>query len=237
MTSRDMVGLLASYGYAGGLLALGEALRRVAGVSGELTRKLIHIGAGMWVFGVLALFDTWQWGVVPFASFVPINYLIYRYRLLGAMDDVPESPGTAYFALSVTLLFALLWRPEGPADRAPVAAAGVMAMTWGDALAALVGRRWGRLRYRVIGGERSLEGSAAMFAASTVAILLTLVLLPGSRLAPFAPPVGAGGALAAALVGAAAATAAEAVSPRGTDNLSAPVIAAVAAGALLAWVA
>lgn len=64
-----------------------------------------------------------------------------------------------------------------------------MAMTWGDALAALVGQRIGRHRYTIGQSSRTLEGSAVMFAVSAIAMLLTVLFLPGSALAPFAPTV------------------------------------------------
>lgn len=226
LTSSDFTGLVASYAYATILLVLAEALRRWIGLPSELTRKLIHIGAGMWVFGVVALFDRWEVGIVPFATFIPINYLLYRYRILGAMDTADSSPGTVYFAVSVTLLFGLLWRPDGPVDRVPIAIAGVMAMTWGDALAALIGKRIGKHRYRIGSSERSWEGSAAMFVASAVAMFGVLWLLPGSSLSPLAAPFGVQPALLIALVSAVFATLVEAVSPHGTDNLSVPLVGA-----------
>ena len=227
MTARDLLGLVASYAYASTLIAVAELLRRVAGMPQQLTRKLVHIGAGMWVLGALALFDHWEIGIIPFASFILINYLLYRYRVFAAMDIANSAPGTVYFAMAVTLLFGLLWRPAGPVDHAPAAVAGAMALTWGDALAALVGQRWGRHRYQVSGSERSWEGSAAMFLASLVAIFLALVLLSGSPLSPRSPPLSVGDALLAALPAAGAATLAEAVAPNGTDNLSVPLAAAV----------
>jgi phytol kinase len=227
MTNAEWIGLVVSFGYATGLLVAGELLRRGFGVPPELTRKLIHIGAGMWIFGILALFDRWQIGIIPFAGFIGVNALLYRYRLVKAMDANDSSPGTIYFALVITLLFALLWRPEGPVDRVTAAAAGIMAMTWGDALAALFGRRFGRRHYTIGGSTRTLEGSAVMFAASALAMALTLLLLPGSALAPLAMPLGASRALTAALLGAGAATLAEAVSPHGSDNLSVPVVATI----------
>jgi phytol kinase len=229
ITSNDLIGLLASYSYAIGLIAAAEFLRRTLGIPQELTRKLVHVGAGMWVFGALALFDHWQAGVLPFATFIAANYLFYRYRLLGAMDAEDSPPGTVYFALAVTLLFGLLWRPQQPGDRAPFAVAGTMALTWGDALAALVGKRYGQHRYRIWGSQRSLEGSAAMFAAASLAMFLALALLPGSVLCPLAPPIGTPRALAAALLGAGAATLTEAISPHGSDNLSVPLVATAVA--------
>ncbi|MFW9262159.1 diacylglycerol/polyprenol kinase family protein [Nostoc sp. CALU 546] len=226
MTNNDFIGLAISYIYATSLLIIGEGLRRLLGVKPDLTRKVIHIGAGMWVFGVLLLFNRWEIGIIPFATFIGLNYLFYRYRFIGAMDTEDSSPGTVYFAISVTLLFGLLWRPDGPVDRVAIAVAGIMAMTWGDAIAALIGRRFGQHKYQVGNSVRSWEGSAAMFMASTMVIFLVLLLLPGSSLSPLATPLDLGWALLTAVVTATFATLAEAVSPHGTDNLSVPLVAA-----------
>ncbi|MBD2412600.1 phosphatidate cytidylyltransferase [Nostoc calcicola FACHB-389] len=226
MTNNDIIGLVVSYVYATSLLVVGEGLRKLFGVKPDLTRKVIHVGAGMWVFGVLLLFNRWEIGIIPFATFIALNYLFYRYRVIGAMDTEDSSPGTVYFAISVTLLFGLLWRPNGPVDSVPIAVAGIMAMTWGDALAALIGRRFGEHKYQVGNSVRSWEGSAAMFVASTAAIFLVLLLLPGSSLSPLAMPLGLGWALLTAIATATFATLAEAVSPHGTDNLSVPLVAA-----------
>jgi phytol kinase len=233
MTTNDLIGLAASYIYAIALIGLAELLRRAAGVPQELTRKLVHVGAGMWVFGVLALFDHWQWGVLPFATFILGNYLFYRYRLFRSMDEGDSTPGTVYFAIAITLLFGIFWRPASAGDHAPIAAAGAMALTWGDATAALVGRRYGQHRYTIAGETRSWEGSIAMLAAAGLAMYLALTLLPGSALAPLAPRPSPAAALLASLAGAAAATLVEAVSPRGTDNLSVPLVAAAIAWLVL----
>ncbi|PDV96930.1 diacylglycerol/polyprenol kinase family protein [Candidatus Chloroploca asiatica] len=225
MTTRDWIALGVSYVYAGGLLFLAEAVRRWRGYPQDFTRKIVHIGAGMWVFGVLALFDTWYIGIIPFATFIFINYILWRYKVLGAMDAEDSTPGTVYFALAITILFVAFWRTDSPSDRGYIAAAGTMAMTWGDSMASLLGRRFGRHKYTVLGSTRSFEGSAAMLVASTLAMFLTLLLVPGSALSPLSAPLGAGMALTAAFAGALVATVAEAVSPAGTDNLSVPLLA------------
>jgi phytol kinase len=59
MTNSDFIGLAASYADATGLLVFATALRRLFGLQPGLTRKLIHVSAGMWVFGVLTLFNRW----------------------------------------------------------------------------------------------------------------------------------------------------------------------------------
>lgn len=226
MTSNDLVGLVGSYAYALGLIGLAELLRRSFGMAQEHTRKLVHIGAGMWVFGTLALFDSWQWGVLPFATFIIGNYLFYRYRVFDSLDTRDSTPGTVYFALAITLLFGLLWRPLGPVDRAPVAVAATMALAWGDAMAALVGRRYGWRRYKVGRGTRSWEGSATMLIVSAISVGLVLLRLPGSALSPLSVAPSVPWALLAAGLSALAATAAEAISPQGSDNLSVPLAAA-----------
>jgi dolichol kinase len=236
MSTRDLIGLVTSFGYAFGLLIVAEVIRRWQGYPQDFTRKFVHIGAGMWVFGVLALFENWTIGVIPFATFIVLNFIFYRFRLLESVDAPDSTPGTVYFALSITLLFLMFWRTNSPDDRGYVAAAGTMAMTWGDALAAIVGKRWGRHHYQIGRGRRSFEGSAAMFIASFVAILLTLLLTPGSALSPQSVPIGFNAALIASLVAALAATIAEGVSPHGTDNLSVPLLSSFVVAGVLAVV-
>jgi phytol kinase len=226
MTTQDWIALGISYAYASGLLVLAETIRRWRGYPQDFTRKIVHIGAGMWVFGVMALFETWYIGLLPFLTFIPVNFVLWRYKLLGSMDAKDSTPGTVYFAVVITILFLLFWRKGLPGDQGYIAAAGTMAMTWGDSMAAVIGRRFGRRRYTVMGGTRTYEGSLAMFVAAGIAMFLCIFLIPGSPLGPTTPPVAVGTALVAAIVGAALAALAEGVSPHGTDNLSAPLLAA-----------
>jgi phytol kinase len=224
MTQNDVIGLIASYIYAFGLLFIVEAIGKRLKWRQAFTRKIIHIGAGMWVWGILALFDTWTIGIIPFATFIALNYVFYRFQMFKAMDAVDSSPGTVYFAISITILFALLWRTGGALDRVPIAAAAVMAMTWGDGLASIVGQRYGKRPYTTFGHKRSREGSVAMALGAFVAILLTLLWLPGSALSPNSTVLPFGGILLLAVIGTTVATTAEAFSPAGTDNLSVPLL-------------
>ncbi len=224
MTSRDLIGLVVSFVYASSLILVAEIIRRRRGYSQEFTRKIVHVGAGMWVLGVLSLFENWYIGIIPFASFIFINYIVWRYKLLDAIDAPDSTPGTVYFALSITILFGLFWRTGSPGDQGYIAAAGTMAMTWGDALAAIIGKVWGRHKYTVGKSTRSFEGSLAMFIASGTAMFLVLMIGPGSSLSPHTAPLRLGVSLTAALIAALIATGAEAVSPHGMDNISVPLI-------------
>ncbi|MGF1503606.1 MAG: diacylglycerol/polyprenol kinase family protein, partial [Anaerolineae bacterium] len=161
--------------------------------------------------------DQWQWGVIPFATFIGLNYIFYRRGTFEQMDSEEESPGTIYFAISITVLFALLW----PRGSEPLAAAAAMILTWGDGLAALIGRRFGQRTYTFFDHTRTLEGSAAFVVASQVTATLTWQLYaPDVTGLPMALLLGGVGTVVGAL--------AEAVSTAGLDNLTVPLLAAVA---------
>ncbi len=225
--TREWIGLLASYLYAGGLLTFAEVLHRRFLVPTDITRKIVHVAAGMWIFAVLWFFHSWQMGVIPFASFIGLNYFFYRVRFFKGIDSQDASLGTVYFAFSITILSLALWRPQGPLDHGPAVVAGVMAMTWGDALAALIGKHYGAHRYTINGSTRSYEGSAVMFVVTALVIALTLTYLPGSSLSPYAELNTAATIAVASLAGAAVGTIVEALSPHGTDNLSVPICVAL----------
>ncbi|MFM2309908.1 MAG: hypothetical protein RLY87_2030 [Chloroflexota bacterium] len=227
--TMDWIGLLCSYLYAGGLLVFAEVLHRRFAVPTDITRKIVHVSAGMWIFGVLYFFRSWQIGIIPFATFIVLNYVFYKVRLFKGIDSQDASLGTVYFAVSITTVTLALWRPEGPIDHGPAVVAGVMAMTWGDALAALIGKHYGTHRYTLNGSTRSYEGSAVMFVVTAVVVALTLSLLPGSSLSPYADLNSPATIAVASLAGAAVGTVVEALSPHGTDNLSVPICVALVA--------
>ncbi len=226
--SNDILGLTLSYVYATSLLIVSEVLVRKFGWKQFITRKLVHIGAGMWVWGILFFFDRWYLGIIPFATFIVLNFIIYKFQILQGVDKADSSPGTVYFAFSITTLFLIFWRTGGAPDMAFVAVAAVMAMTWGDGLASLIGKTWGRHSYTFFKHTRTLEGSAAMFGAAFISVYLTLAWLPGSALSPNSPLMDPGYLFPAAFSAALAGTAAEAVSPAGTDNLSVPLLVGAA---------
>ncbi len=227
MTQGDIIGLITSYVYAFGLLFIVEAIGKQFKWPQHFTRKIVHIGAGMWLWGILYFFDHWYFGIIPFATFILLNYIFYRRTTFEQMDAEDSSPGTVYFAFSITVLFALFWRTGGQLDRVPIAAAAVMAMTWGDGMASIIGRKFGKSTYTVLKSTRTWEGSAAMFIFSFISVFLTLWLLPASAMSPNSPAIGIGMAAIMALVASLIAALAEGVTPAGLDNLSVPLLSAL----------
>ncbi len=212
----DLVGLVSSYFYAFSLLFLVEWMGKKLDWSLDTTRKLIHIGAGLWVWGIILLFDHWYWGSVPFFTFIFLNYYFYKKETFQQMDDTHSTPGTVYFAVSITILFCLLWRNDAH-DYVHIAVAATMAMTLGDAFAGIIGKRYGKKKFSVFGAEKSWLGTAAMAIFSFIGIYFAFYVLNTMR------PV-INDLFYVALAGTFFATLAEAVSPGGTDNLSVPLI-------------
>jgi phytol kinase len=213
----NSLALILAFVYVFVAIGLGEVLRRSLHASSDFTRKFIHIAVGMISVPTVLWFGRLDWAVVPPLAFVVINFLDYRFGVVQAMMSSNRSNlGTVYFPLSFAAILALFWgNPSGPTTHPNLIVAALMPMTWGDALAAVVGGRWGRRRFTILGHTRSLEGSATMLVVSALATFLALgmLLLPAR--------------VVVALVTAAAATAAEAISPWGIDNLTVPAVSAL----------
>lgn len=202
--------------------AIAEGIRRITGRSSELTRKIVHIGSGhvillAWWLGV----PTWL-GLVASACFSMVALLSHRYPLIPGIDSVGrQSQGTFFYAISFGILIAWFW----PLALPQYAVLGIMIMTWGDGLAALVGQRWGQHPYQIWGMQKSWEGTGTMLIVSGLVSLVVLASLQGVSMAT------GGIAIAVAMT----ATLLEAFSKFGLDNLTVPCTSAALAFWLMTW--
>ena len=194
---------------------LSEILRR-KGAEPELTRKIVHIGAGH------VILIAWWLNVPTYASiaasvvFSAIALLSYQFPLLPGINSVGrKSLGTFFYALSIGLLTLWFW----PIQQPQYAAIGILTMTWGDGMAALIGQRYGAHPYQIWGEKKSWEGSLTMLAVSYIVCAAILLGVQGPTLQTWAI-AGATALLATVL---------ESISKYGIDNLSVPIGAAVAA--------
>ncbi len=209
----DPLALAIAFGYVSVVLAVGEGLRRGLQLSVEFSRKFVHLGVGMVAFALVAFFREWYFAIIPPLVFVGVNYVSYRRQIFAGMETGEKNQlGTVYFPISFSILIPLFW------SQPTLLVASLMPMTWGDAFAAIVGKKVGSHTYTVFGQTRSLEGSIAMFVFSYAAVALALVV--------FGEPVTV--SLISAGAVASAATLAEAASPWGIDNLTVPLVSAVA---------
>ncbi len=197
----------------GAVFALAEAARHLAGWEVEHTRKIAHVGSGLVAAAFPWLFSSALSVGVLTAGFAVLMAMTAWGGLLPSVHAVARpTSGSAFFPCGVGLAFLASARP------APFVSA-MLVLAVGDAVAALVGRRYGRHAHRFGRAVRSVEGSAALFFTTVVVVTLTLRFL--DRL-----PIG--GSLAWGLAVAALATTIEIAAQEGSDNLLLPVAVVLA---------
>ncbi|MEM9150375.1 MAG: diacylglycerol/polyprenol kinase family protein [Cyanobacteria bacterium P01_F01_bin.3] len=186
-----------------------ESARR-RGYGPEITRKIVHIGAGQ------VILIAWWLAVPAWASigasivFSGVALLSYQLPLLPGINGVGrQSWGTFFYAMSIGLLVLWFWPLHVP----QYAVIGILTMTWGDGLAALIGQRFGQHPYQVWGEKKSWEGSLGMLLVSYCVCASVLLAVQGPGPATWL----------VAAVGAAIATVLESASKYGIDNLSVPL--------------
>ncbi|QLE58279.1 diacylglycerol/polyprenol kinase family protein [Nostoc sp. TCL26-01] len=202
------------------ILAIAGVVNHFATDDSEIVRKIVHIGAGhviliAWWLDIPASVGI---GASVVASIVTL--LSYIFPLLPGINSVGRrSLGTFFYAVSVGILVAWFWHIEQP----QYAAIGMMVMAWGDGLAALIGQRFGKHKYRVFGAQKSWEGSLTMALFSYLVCSLILLGVIGNVWQTWT----------VSLIVAVVATSLEAFSFLGIDNLTVPIGSAALAFALL----
>ena len=192
------------------LVTVAEVLNRSVADDPELTRKVVHIGSGNVI--LLAWWLDIKAEVIISAAVIAaiIALISYVTPILPSINSVGrKSLGTLFYAVSIGILTQLFWRV-----RPEYTAIGILVMAWGDGMAAIVGQRFGKHKYRVWGIEKSWEGSAAMAIATMTVTFTILLFSQGNSLQSWST----------AIIVAVSATALEAFSKLGIDNLSVPLI-------------
>jgi dolichol kinase len=218
---NNYIGLVIAYLYVFATIGVAEGLRRWRNYSNDFTRKFIHIGVGMLSWLVPFLFTSpWPF-VIACLSFSVLNFLDWKYGFFSSMaSSNPSNLGTVYFPIAAAFISVIFW------EQPPLMVAALMPLTWGDGFASVIGKVYGRNQYKILGHNRSLEGSASFFVFGGIFSMLALWLVGGH------PDISAAGAIVPALVLIGASTFSEAFSPWGLDNLTVPAISTIV---LLIW--
>src|SRR5260370_39852938 len=137
----------------------------------ETSRKLFHITGGLTTLTFPWLFAS-AWPVVLLAlvtipSLFALKYIrTFKGNLGSVLYRVDrKSFGEMYFPLSVCLLFVFAH------GNALLFIIPILILTLADPVAAVIGSRYGRLRYMVTKGQKSVEGSAAFFLVDLTSVL------------------------------------------------------------------
>lgn len=220
---RNVALMFLCYGYILLVILASSKIHQFFKVSHKASRKFLHAMIGNLPF-VIPFFTANVYPVLVAAPFIVVTYFATPYsflkssnRALKGLADLTEEGhhfGLVFYAVAYTAL-ALVF-----ASQPYVIAAGILPMAYGDSLASVIGEKYSKRRYKVL-AEKSLEGSAVMFFTSFVSFTLSLAFF--SSLYSFQVTE----AIVPALLVAAVATAVEALSPMGFDNLTVPVFSAL----------
>lgn len=199
-----------SFAYILVVLRIASLVARRQGVGSELSRKLVHILVGLWIYLYPLYESLWALILVPLI-FVFVNTLSKHYQLVPAMERGDDSWGTVYYAVTLLILsgtsFVLDW---------PLAAyAGILIMALGDGLAALVGQQYG-------GGD-SFLGVADKSSAGSLTLFAVAVVVSWASISYFASAVGFLEALVLSLLTGVVSVLIELTGKQGIDNLTLPL--------------
>jgi dolichol kinase len=185
------------------------------GLSQDISRKIVHMWAGGLV--MFWFFYTTQWGKYIFmvTPFIWVLLLIFTAFTKDSKDPTVKSMtrtgnpkelllGVMFFPLMLIVMTFLAYRSF--AGVAAIAAVG-----FGDGIAPIIGKYLGKHKYKLIGREKTLEGSISVFVMTFIASLVLGYAFFGILY------------LIGSLIAAGIAVVLEAVSPRDVDNIIIPL--------------
>lgn len=233
MFENDLVSFGVYFGSIFATLLPILALKKAFKLSFEVVRKMYHLVIVLSFIPLMEFFSSWYVAVLAAIGFAAIVYPILALvenSSLFKWIAVEREGGEFKRSMIVTqvtfaLLICVFWGLLGP-DWRYVAVVAVMAWGFGDAAAALVGKKFGRKRihHPRIDGPKTMEGTQAMWFTAALATFLTLLLYAGL---PWEV------SLAVALLVAPVCAIVELFTQNGLDTLTVPVSASLALLSLL----
>ncbi len=235
---EDIIVYFIAVFYAVIILTIADITRKRLNLGPEVTRRIVHLFAGAAIWTVPYYPHPWVATLVAL-TFVIMLALANTERFSGffaAMarpEDLEHNSvrGPFWYAVSITILTGI-FTFTGYYEFYFIPAAAIHIMMFGDGMSAPIGMKYGRTTTRVIfGSNRSVPGTLAVFIFGLFGSLLafwwfgifslaTPVFIVGGNILWFEMIV-------LALIGAGTAAIVELVSPKGTDNITVPLITCV----------
>ncbi|HIG99224.1 MAG TPA: phosphatidate cytidylyltransferase [Thermoplasmata archaeon] len=213
MYQNDLLGVAAVYIYVIVLILFTEKIfsKRYPVQS----RKFLHIMTGNIAF-ILPLFQTREIMVfVAAGPFILFTFLMSPYSpiksMRGKTSEAGHGLGLVYYAITWTVLAYVFF------DHREIIAMGILAMSYGDGLASLIGIKYGGRKYTVFKDIKSYIGSLAMLICTFLLLIIALLF--------YSEPLTVR-TVAYLFCMAGVATIVEGITPLGLDNLSVPFITA-----------
>lgn len=218
-------GVLALLIYFVAAASIALACRVLFTIPDELFRKILHcILLGSLLVFVFCFGVWWHAALISVAFAVVVYPILAWFERFKGFSELTTERKKGELKQSLLLVFGMFavvmlicWGWLG--DRHLVLAS-IYAWGFGDAAAALVGKKWGKrkIRFGHADGKKSVEGSAAMFITSLISVAVILLCRGGLNIA---------GYIIVPIITAFAAALAELCSKNGNDTVICPLAAMV----------
>jgi dolichol kinase len=162
MIFTDIIALIAVYAYVIVIFIIAE---KVLKSRPEFSRKFLHIMVGNMIFAMPFFSNPWVMiiGVTLPASIG--TFLLTEYspiKIENSMTESGHALGLFFYSAIWTVLLIVfgnnLW----------IVALAIVPLVYGDGFAALIGIKFGKVKFSIFGSTKSLEGSLAMFVVTSV---------------------------------------------------------------------
>jgi len=219
--------------YIQGIIKIMEKLVDSGTLSSDLSRKVIHIAAGSYIW-VWLFMDPTDKITYVFNIIVPLLFfLTFLYKgTKGSPDDkdvkTMTRTGDPSELLKGPLFFTIVMMVAGTIFYNTYVGVFMMAIVgWGDGIAPYIGKKYGGPTYKTLGREKTITGSVSVFIFSVLGCLIFYILLGiiGGTGDPLLvdPNVDMITILAVIVVLSLVATVIEALSPSDLDNILIPL--------------
>ena len=213
MYQNDLVGVVLVYLYVAILLVLTEKVLHKHPVA---ARKVLHIMVGNVAF-ILPIFLTRE--IMAFVAAGPFIFLTFLMSphtpiksIRGKTSAAGHGMGLVYYSIAWTVLAYIFF------DDKVIIAIGILAMSYGDGFASLIGQKFAKRKYNIYSEKKSYIGSTSMFISAFIMFIVALLYYQINITV---------GVVFILIIIAISATVAEIITPKGLDNLSVPFIAAL----------
>lgn len=208
----DIAGVLLVYIYVAILLIISEKL--LDNIPVDIDRKFLHIMVGNIAF-ILPIFETaWVMAFIAAGPFIVFTFLMSPYSPLESIKSKTSAAGhgmgLVYYSITWTILAFVFF------DHMEIIAIGILAMSYGDGFASIIGSRYGKKTYKIWGDKKSFIGSFTMFMFTILTIIIALIYYG----------ISLNDKIYLLLFITFFVTYVEGVSPKGLDNISVPFLAA-----------
>ena len=215
MIFTDIIALIVVYVYVIAIFIIAE---KVLKSRPEFSRKFLHIMVGNMIFAMPFFSNPW---VMIIGLTLPASigtFLLTEYspiKIENSMTESGHALGLFFYSAIWTVLLVIfgahLW----------IVALAIVPLVYGDGFAALIGIKFGKVKFSVFGSTKSLEGSLSMFVVTTV--MSVFVWMVFTSIGYSMPEFN----LVNIILISAVATLCEAFSYGGIDNLTVPAVTSI----------